>query len=475
LVSASDGTTTVYYQYDGQGRRIERTVDGTTEHDYYSGQQIIETCLPDANGALQPQYQYVWSLLYTNTPIFRDSYSGGVLVAGARLYYLTDANHNVTAVTDATASVVERYDYDAYGSATIYCPDWSHVLTTSMVGNTRLFAGQEFDSATGLYDARARWYDPATGTFLARDPMGFAAGDMNTYRYVGDSPTDATDPTGLCADKDFLTSAGGFFYGFGNRLTDAAQGIGGMLQQAGEGWGDLAYLAYSGAATEDLSLTANVIRDGFNGVIDESAKAYLELAEDPSLALGVAADATAGYLSNKLSTAEGIGELSADALMLLAPMSNGVLGAEADARVVQFAQEFLADETGAVPWPFGRQGPADKFGALDQVEQATLLRTEAQEGIELFGNPVLGGQPDAFWKIDSSTCADVDFVGKPGAYQNWGKAQAGFLEQIGTHAQKYDFTVVDLTGASESQIYQILERIDSLPKALRNGIITTGW
>jgi len=29
------------------------------------------------------------------------------------------------------------------------------------------------------------------------DPLGFEAGDANLYRYVGNGPTDATDPTGL--------------------------------------------------------------------------------------------------------------------------------------------------------------------------------------------------------------------------------------------------------------------------------------
>lgn len=30
-----------------------------------------------------------------------------------------------------------------------------------------------------------------------QDPLGFAAGDANLYRYVGNSPTNFTDPSGL--------------------------------------------------------------------------------------------------------------------------------------------------------------------------------------------------------------------------------------------------------------------------------------
>jgi len=53
------------------------------------------------------------------------------------------------------------------------------------------------DAETGLYDYRARWYDAEVGRFVSEDPLGFAAGDMNTYRYVGNSPLDYTDPSGM--------------------------------------------------------------------------------------------------------------------------------------------------------------------------------------------------------------------------------------------------------------------------------------
>jgi hypothetical protein len=35
------------------------------------------------------------------------------------------------------------------------------------------------------------------GLFDNYDPLGFEAGDANLYRYLGNSPTNATDPTGL--------------------------------------------------------------------------------------------------------------------------------------------------------------------------------------------------------------------------------------------------------------------------------------
>ena len=139
------------------------------------------------------QHQYVWSASGENAPILRDTYSSGSLVATDRLYYLTDANGNVTAVTDYTGAVQERYSYDAYGNVTYYTAAWSQI-SASAVDNTLLFAGMQLDEATNVYYDRARWYNPSTGGFITRDP---AQSEANLYEYVGNDPIGETDPSGM--------------------------------------------------------------------------------------------------------------------------------------------------------------------------------------------------------------------------------------------------------------------------------------
>ncbi len=142
VVEVTDGTTTVSYEYDGRNRRIERD-DGTAEHIYYDGDHVVETRVPDGMSGFEPETQYVWSLRYVDSPILRDSYTGGVLQTGDRLYYLTDANHNVAAVTNNAGVVQERYDCDAYGKVAIHHDaNWANPTTTSAVANTLLFAGR---------------------------------------------------------------------------------------------------------------------------------------------------------------------------------------------------------------------------------------------------------------------------------------------------------------------------------------------
>ena len=42
-------------------------------------------------------------------------------------------------------------------------------------------------------------YDPTVGQFIEEDPVGFDAGDTNLYRYCGNSPTNARDPSGMAS------------------------------------------------------------------------------------------------------------------------------------------------------------------------------------------------------------------------------------------------------------------------------------
>jgi RHS repeat-associated protein len=80
------------------------------------------------------------------------------------------------------------------------------------------------DEDAKLQNNNARWYDPAIGRFLSADPSGFDAGDPNLYRYVGNSPPNGTDPTGLRTYKptDYLPALNQspFVYATGVSATD---------------------------------------------------------------------------------------------------------------------------------------------------------------------------------------------------------------------------------------------------------------
>lgn len=59
-----------------------------------------------------------------------------------------------------------------------------------------LFAGRRFDSFSGLYNNRNRYYSPKVGRFISRDSIGFRGG-LNLFEYAGNNPVNFNDPFGL--------------------------------------------------------------------------------------------------------------------------------------------------------------------------------------------------------------------------------------------------------------------------------------
>jgi uncharacterized protein RhaS with RHS repeats len=51
-----------------------------------------------------------------------------------------------------------------------------------------------------------RDYEPATGRWTAKDPIGFAAVDGNVYRYALNDPVNASDPTGTGTFKNIVAA-----------------------------------------------------------------------------------------------------------------------------------------------------------------------------------------------------------------------------------------------------------------------------
>jgi len=147
----------------------------------------------------------VWDLRYVDAPVvrFHDANTDGDLLdAGDNtLYYLNDANMNVTALVDASnGNVVERYHYDPYGNVIVMNGGWTQLNpNASYYDNDYLYTGRRLDTESGLFYYRARYYDAALGSFLQRDPIGYSAGDSNLRRYVENGPVSATDPEGLQA------------------------------------------------------------------------------------------------------------------------------------------------------------------------------------------------------------------------------------------------------------------------------------
>jgi RHS repeat-associated protein len=107
-------------------------------------------------------------------------------------FYDVDRLGSVSDLTDSTGRVQERYTYDAWGNA---------LTATGNVGtkNKVRFTGQALDPGTGLYFLRARYYQPASGRLLIKDPFpGFTSVPLteNKYLYAFNNPETVVDPGG---------------------------------------------------------------------------------------------------------------------------------------------------------------------------------------------------------------------------------------------------------------------------------------
>ena len=182
LVRVEDGAGALLesYEYDALGRRVSTTdASGATVRHVYDGKQCIADI--DENGTVLRAY--VWGPGIDNLLAIR--------TGGAVYYALVDHQNTVHGFVDANGATVARYEYDAWGdvrSETVSVP--------ALTGNRYLFQGREYSHATGFCNFRARWYDPATGRWLSKDPIGLSGG-LNLYEFCGSSPVDFADPTGL--------------------------------------------------------------------------------------------------------------------------------------------------------------------------------------------------------------------------------------------------------------------------------------
>ena len=176
---------TVSFKYDPFGRRIYKSFSaGTTSIYAFDGDNLIEET--NSSGAVVARYEDTQNI---DEPL-------AMLRSSATSYFHADGLGSITSLSSAAGSIANTYTYDSYGNLT---------ASTGSLTNSFRYTGREFDSETGLYYYRARYYDPTAGRFLGSDPMKFSAG-MNFYSYVHNRPTKAIDPYGL-----FTGNLGGTF------------------------------------------------------------------------------------------------------------------------------------------------------------------------------------------------------------------------------------------------------------------------
>ena len=254
-MTAYNGVT---FAYDGLGRRYQK---GNLCFTYGSESDLVY----QSNGM---------EFVYDHEGVSGLKYQGNLYA------YRKNAQGDIISILDNTGNVVVNYTYNAWGEHKVLNPDGTENTAADFIGNLNPFRYRSYyyDTETGLYYLKTRYYDPITGRFLNADDISYVdphtVNGLNLYAYCGNNPVMRIDPNGTA----FLTTliigliAGLIIGGLYGGLTAVANGqnvwagiaigaIGGAFIGAGAGAGGalLAPLFGGTAAIAGLTTVQSVV------------------------------------------------------------------------------------------------------------------------------------------------------------------------------------------------------------------------
>lgn len=188
LAGIDPGTTPITYAFDPFGRLVEA---GAVEYTYDGLDRVAERdTTPFTYNSPG------WDPISDNTQTYTRSPSGRVIAVTdgtTSLLAGTDRHGDLTHLHQTTGTVTNTALYDPYGDP---------LTTTGTFTPTIGYQGDWTDPTSGHVWQGARWYQPATGTFLSRDTIQgelTTPVTLNRYTYANNSPLNYWDPDGHLA------------------------------------------------------------------------------------------------------------------------------------------------------------------------------------------------------------------------------------------------------------------------------------
>jgi YD repeat-containing protein len=211
--SAYQITQTVTYVYDVENRCVSETVTAysggsptsvhTTDYAYDGNQIVLQFDATSTPGTPVTLTAADLSHRYLNGPAVdqvladeRVTLQNGALATDEVLWPLADAQgtvRDVAKLNGTTAAVVDHIMYNSFGGVVSESDPSQGVLFRS--------TGCFTDPATDIEFHEERDKIAGSIDWLKIDQSGYTSGTTNLYGYCGESPTNATDPTGLGAVK----------------------------------------------------------------------------------------------------------------------------------------------------------------------------------------------------------------------------------------------------------------------------------
>ncbi len=172
-----NGVDYVQFTYDGNGQRVKK-------HNHQTGQSVLYFGeLYEVRGGAGAIHLFAGNQRVAS-----------VLLDGRTQFYHPNHLGSASVITDQTGNRKEKMEYFPFGTyreAIDYDTNFPDVFYT--------FTGQEEDDELGLYNYKARLYDPVLGRFISPDRLVPDPSDpqsLNRYTYCLNNPLIYTDPSG---------------------------------------------------------------------------------------------------------------------------------------------------------------------------------------------------------------------------------------------------------------------------------------
>ena len=190
LAGMSKAGQTIAYGYDSDGKRITKTVNGTTYNYFYLGDQLTE--LTWGGNKLHFTYDSTGPL--------------PVNCNGTEYFYVKNAQGDVTGLVSASGTRVVTYTYDAWGNP---LSTTGSLASTLGEQNPLRYRGYVYDTETGFYYVSSRYYDPEIGRFINADDIDYLGADgsplsYNLFAYCLNNPVNRFDVNGNWSMPNWL-------------------------------------------------------------------------------------------------------------------------------------------------------------------------------------------------------------------------------------------------------------------------------
>ena len=202
-LSGVENGKSIQYFYDHTGARTKKVVDGTATEYRMAGDLLVS----EKTGTQTYWYRY-------------DSGANlvSVTIGGEICFYVRNAQNDVIALIDGEGNTVVKYTYDSWGKVLSIT---GSLADTVGVQNPFRYRGYYYDSETGMYYLKSRYYDPGIRRFLCADTqVNDSILGTNLYAYCENEPIGMLD-----LDGNSAIAIGGGLFSLGESLSIVAKAV----------------------------------------------------------------------------------------------------------------------------------------------------------------------------------------------------------------------------------------------------------